>query len=384
MGGYWLRHRFLPSMILALVVAGVTSLLFVFPNIEQKADAYNEQSIYKNSDMDFIAPEPSFNQISSLPGTEGIDKVFPFYLTRTGVEVNSKTRTTTVLLSDHFENVDVTMYNSNRRIDEYKGQVENPVYVDWKFCEETSAKIGDSISFSLNGNKVEYIIKAIYETNNIYDGGAILVEISKDQKEMIAANANSNGYSAMYVSASDYAACKSYLTGDYRPLGRLRDRSEFESDEQYNVHYDAIMSSGYANEITDFRTRENGLKSKDNLVFIIVGALITAMAIIAFNIFMAKRGSEEGYFANNCIPKGIDVKPYYKRTFLFEMISFIVFFTVIMVIRIKLSTDFIPRNAIGINVLLIPVIGIFAESISFFMNNHKVSLLVKKARKNKD
>lgn len=259
MGGYWTRQRLLLSLILAIAVAGITGFLFVSPYLEQYAVTYNEQSIYKNTDADFIAPEPSFEQISELPGQNGIEAVFPFYLTKTEVKVNDKSRITTVLLSDQFQNVDMTMYNDKRLLSKESEKSENPIWVDWQFCHDTTSGVGDTVSFSIGGNNVNYTITAVYETNSIYDGGAILAEISTDQKNAIAANAKSNGYSGMYISASDYSVCRTYLTMDYRPLGRLKDQSQFDSEEQYKIHYDAIMSSGYANEITDFKIRQNDL-----------------------------------------------------------------------------------------------------------------------------
>lgn len=78
MSGYWVRHRLLPTLVLCVAVGLVSSLLFAFPYVNQQANTYNSQSIYKNSDVDFIAPEPSFDQVQELPGTNGIDKVFPF------------------------------------------------------------------------------------------------------------------------------------------------------------------------------------------------------------------------------------------------------------------------------------------------------------------
>ena len=68
MKGYWVRHRLLLTIILCIVSAMVVGLLFAFPHIAQQASNYNAQSIYKNSDMDFIAPEPSYEQVTELEG----------------------------------------------------------------------------------------------------------------------------------------------------------------------------------------------------------------------------------------------------------------------------------------------------------------------------
>lgn len=383
MKGYWFRNRLLPTIIMVLVLASISILLFVFPVIEKKASSYNEQSIYKNSFIDFIAPEPSFEQVDILPGTEGIETVFPFYLTKTTVEVNGVARTTTVLLSDQFENVDSTMYSSRRLIESSNKIADNSVYVDWQFCKDTSAEIGDVITFSLNGSKEQFVIQAIYETNSLYDGGAILVKINPKQKSFIKENSYSNGYSAIYITASDYTACKNYMAKDYRPLGRLQDRNQFKSDEQYKVHYDAIMSSGYANEITDFRVRENSYKSQPNELLIILGSLFTLIAIIIFNRIMAARGCEKGYFAKYCIPKGMNIKPYYFISFIFEILFFMILYTGILFLRMKLSTDYIPNFVIDVEIAFIPISALIAEIITFYMNNSRVVAITKNYRNKK-
>lgn len=120
--------------------------------------------------MDFIAPEPSYEQVTELEGQNGVDKIFPFYLTKTQVSVNGVSRITTVLLSDQFQNVGITMYNEARVIEKVATEVINPIYIDWQFAQDTGAKPGDRVSFTINGAAVEFQVYAIYETNIIYDG----------------------------------------------------------------------------------------------------------------------------------------------------------------------------------------------------------------------
>ena len=150
MKGYWVRHRLFLTIILCIASAMVVGLLFAFPHITQQADNYNAQSIYKNTDMDFIAPEPSYEQAAELEGTNGVDKVFPFYLTKTQVSVNGMSRTTTVLLSDQFQTVGITMYNEARVIEKASAEVANPICIDWQFAKDTGAKLGDTVSFAIN------------------------------------------------------------------------------------------------------------------------------------------------------------------------------------------------------------------------------------------
>lgn len=383
MKGYWVRHRLLLTIILCITSAMVVGLLFAFPHIVQQADNYNAQSIYKNTDMDFIAPEPSYEQVTELEGQNGVDKVFPFYLTKTQVSVNGASRTTTVLLSDQFQTVGITMYNEARVIEKASAEVENAIYIDWQFSKDTGAKLGDTVSFSINNETVEFQVYAIYETNTIYDGGAILAQITAEQAAGIRNNSVNNGYSGMYISAADYSTCRTYLTADYRPLGRLKDREAFDSDEQYQIHYDAIMSTGYANEITDFRVRETDANTENNATMICVGAILVAVIAIVFNVVMRKRGCERAYFTKLCIPKGQDVKPYYKTSFVVETIVWIVVFAAVLFGAAYMSDEFIPKAAMDTRILVIPAAVIVAEIICLLMNNAMIADITKKVAKKK-
>lgn len=380
MKGYWVRHRLIHTLIMSVALATITGLLFVFPYISQQANAYNSKSIYKNTDIDFIAPEPSEEQISELPGTNGISAVFPYFLTKTQVSVNGKSRTTTVLLSDQVQNIDITMYNEERLIEKASTEYDNPILVDWQFCKDTSAKIGDTVTIAIAGNQVEFRIYAIYETNSIYDGGAILAEIDSEQKDSIMQNSKNSGYSGMYVSSSEYNVCRSYLTTDYRPLGRLKSRDLFEDESQYQVHYDAIMSSGYANEITDFRTRESGLDKDGSPIMVWLAAVVIIVFIIAFNAVMAKRGCEKVYFTKHCIPKGQDVKPYYNLSLVMESLLLVVIYVAAIFFKLKTANEFIPNSAVGINVTFVPVAIIVAEIVSVVMNKSMLADITKKVK----
>lgn len=373
MGSYWFRHRFLLSLILVAALSLICVFLFVYPYVSKQAESYNTQSIYKYSDLDFIAPEPSYEQVESIQGSNGIDKVFPFYMTKTQVSVNGATRTTTVLLSDDFANLDITMYNPDRLIESSNNNFDNPILVDWQFCHETTAKLGDTVSFLIGGNNVDFQISAIYETNTLYDGGAIIANINAELAAVIRENSQNNGYSSMYVSASDYNICKSYLTTEYRPLGRLRDRESFDDEEQYQIHYDAIMSSGYANEITDFRIRESDAVVKDYSVLVWLGAVMVAVLTIVFNVVMGKRGCEKGYFTKHCIPKGINVGPYYNTSFIFELIGFVILYVAGAVFKWITADYYIPREIINYKITLPLLAIVFAELICLTMNKSMVS-----------
>lgn len=370
---YWVRHRLLYTLIASILLAVIISLLFVYPYFEQRAANYNSQSLYKNTDIDFIVPEPSYTQVHDLPGTHGIESVFPFYLTKAPVSVNGKTaRTTTILITDQKQNLDNSMYNHNRLIQQSGLSVDNPILVDWQFCKETGAKVGDTVSFEIGTVTKEYKVIAVYETNALYDGGALLVQVPDDQMVSIQQGSQNSGYSGMYVSAEDYDVCRQYLIADYRPLGRLRAREQFTDSDQYQIHFDAIMSSGFANEITDFRIRENELEKNVSSLSIWLGALLTIAIIVAFNVIMSNRGCEKAYFTKHSIPNGQDVKPYYIASFIAEIVISVIVYAVVMLFRISSASIFIPRSVLNFNLILFPISVLVAELICLMLINHSV------------
>ena len=380
MAGYWFRHRLAQTLVLGLALAIIAGLLFAYPCILGQAERYNSQSVYKNSEIDFIVPEPSFEQVRDLPGTHGIDRVFPFLMTKTEVSVNGRSRTTTVLLSDLFQNVDMTMYSPARLIKQSSAGINRPILVDWQFCHDMSARIGDIVSIMIGATPVDYTITAIYETNNIYDGGAILAPLGDELLNAIMEQSSNSGYSGMYVKANDYAACQAYLTTEYRPLGRLKSAEQFENEAQYQVHYDAIMSAGYANEITDFRVRESSLDSAGSTTMIWIGSALSAVILFAFNLVMAKRGCEEGYFLKHCIPKGQDVRPYYAISFIVEVFWSITAYAFILTLRVKSAPVYIPEAALGMKTAVIPLAILVTGLFSLALNYSMVSTISKQAK----
>lgn len=382
MTGYWIRHRFLYTIIICVVIGIIDVLLFALPYIHDKSEDYNTQSIYKKSDIDFIAPEPSNEQAASLEGKNGINKIFPFYMMKENVDVNNKTRSTTVLLSDRFINVDMTMYNKNRLIKKARSSFKNPILVDWQFCHDTSSDIGDTVSLNVAGSTVKYKIYAVYETNSLYEGGAILAEINNDQKNSIVKKSGNNGYSGMYISANDYEQCKKFLKQDYRPLGRLKGRSDFKNDDQYQIHYDAIMSSNYSNEITDFNAKRNAQSDNDVVIKLFIGIIVTSVILIAYNIFMSNRGCEKEYFRNQCIPKGKNVTSYYSDSFIAESVILVASFVIMLLIVVSKSSIYIPQEPFRYMVLMIPIAMVLIELVCLALNKAHI-LVMEKSYKSK-
>ena len=138
--GYWVRQRAVATVIFSIIIAMIASVFVTFPLMLQKAYRQNAKSLYEKTRIDFVVPEPSLDQVMELPGTGGIDSVFPFVFTRTNVNIQGITFMSAVLLSDHFENIDITMYNEERLIKQAEIEYDNPAFVDWGILQNTFRK----------------------------------------------------------------------------------------------------------------------------------------------------------------------------------------------------------------------------------------------------
>ena len=113
---------------------------------------------------------------------------------------------------------------------------------------------------------------------------------------------SSKGYSAAFIKVNDQASCSEYLR-TYIPEGRLKDRSEFETDEAFETYKNSILNGNYSNEITNFSNGrvaakaelKNAIGKRNIFCYIGVGSVLIVYAAISFVLRLRK--SEDKYFS---------------------------------------------------------------------------------------
>ena len=111
----------------------------------------------------------------------------------------------------------------------------------------------------------------------------------------------------------------------------------------------------------------------------LLGAVLMVLAVVIFNVLMAKRGCEKVYFTKYCIPKGQDVKPYYTTSFLAELLLSICLYAIFLLIELKMTSEFVPISAIGVKSLIIPVAITCAEIGCLWVNRSRISKMTRTA-----
>lgn len=288
MAKYWLKNRAIYSLVLAVLIGVLSTILFVQPNVKIHSENLLLTSVYENSSIDYDIPSPTKTQLAEIEALDFVDDAFGYYYTDGSLKVDSKSVKTKIIFGDDLDSLSMTMYNDNRLIyTSQDGSYDNPLYVDYDFYTKNELSIGDTVYF----NNIEFQIGRVYETNSYY-GSATFIPLVGAQKTYI--DSVTTSYSGAYLKVNDSAKAESYLR-NYKPSGRLKDRSAFSTEEEYQTHYNSWNNASYYNEITSFSSKlaSANIKTESNYI---LGFVIAALVTIAVNVILSMRKNERVYF----------------------------------------------------------------------------------------
>ena len=297
---YWIKNRFIFDLVIAVALSLLFCFAFVQPQKQKYDKVLDENFVYANSEVDYQIPNPSIEQLTEIKNQSFVEDVFGYYLTKTNVKGNNTSKVN-LIMSDTMNSLSFTMYNDKTKLESSNQNETNYAYLDKTAADALKVSIGEEIKITLASTTLSYKVSRIYSANPLFKEGSIIIDFSGELKNIYNANVKSNGYSAAFIKTNNVSECSNYLN-NYKPLGRLKDRSEFETDEAYNTYNNAIMSGNYSNEITNFsESRKLAIKeidsSKNNLIMMsYIGSAISAVALIIFAFILRHRKSEKKYF----------------------------------------------------------------------------------------
>ncbi|MBS4762894.1 hypothetical protein [Brachyspira aalborgi] len=350
----------------------INAFIFMLPYINYKSKKYAYSDFYNNFNIDFDIPSPSKNQINELRNLDFIEKVIPYYYANLTLNYGENIDSN-ILFFDSLEDIEY-IYNDNRLINKVN-KTDNFIYVDYYFIKDSKAKLNDTLKTSINGVEIKFNINGIYKENLYYNNG---VEASIWKKEYLNRNIE---YSGAFIKAKDINLCRNYLSKEYKPLGRLKSRDNFDTEESYNIHIKAILSGNYANEITDFNLKsesdinfiESGYIS--NIIRYALGIFLVFIIIILINNYFLSKNKD--YFYNRLII-GEELKNIKNSYFLLLIISLIIsIVSNIILIKIVVANIeyYIPLKNIFISINIIILFEIISIILSYYFNIKEINLL---------
>lgn len=296
---YWLKNRFLFSLISVLALGTVSLFAFAKPNFTAHSENILLTSVYDKTNIDYDIPAPTKDQLTEIENLDYVDGAFGYYFTDSSLKISGKSKKTKVLFSDMLDSLEFSMYNYSRLISKLDG-LSNPLYADYKFVKDNNIQLGNEVEF----NGIKFQVGRIYETNTYY-GSAVFVPLIGEQKTLI--ESVSRSYSGAYLKVNDLTKADAYLR-NYKPLGRLKTRAEFNTDEEYQIHYNSWSKANYYNEITSFESKRESVNLKTEVNFYL-GVAISTILMIGLYVGLSFRNCEKVYFSKRKDKK--EVKLYY-------------------------------------------------------------------------
>lgn len=296
---YWAKNKFFSGLLCTVAFAALFSFAFAMSPSKNLENVSNENLIYLNSEIDYQIPSPSKEQLNEINGKDFVNKTFGYYLTKASVEGN-KTSKVSFLLSNDLDNLSITMFNDKNLVEKVEDN-SNPIYLDEIAKKALDVKAGDSVKVSFANSSFTYTVTSIYKENSLFKDGTAIVKFEGAIKYTYCANAKEYSLSGAFIDSSNDAKCDEFLQS-YKPLGRVRERSEFETDEACEAYNNTILNGNYSNEITNFSAkRELANKDVDNTkskltTMCIIGSVVVGMGYFFASQFFRNRKSEKKYF----------------------------------------------------------------------------------------
>ncbi len=378
------------AMFITIIILVVLNLLIGFNGYTNKEENYQKQiSVYEDSTFDFVCPSPSKQQVIDLSHLDHISNVTGYYQSEFSGEVKGKSFSKqNILLLDDIKESENTIFNSQRLL-EGNDVIDNVVYIDDNFASRFDMNLGDVVSISYLGSSINYTVSKVFKSSN-NENGLLMVEYSGAIKDKIESNRDKPlTYSACTITSKNISNTRSYLKDNYKAMGLLKDRSEFENDEQYQIHYNSFYNTDYTKLIEDNEMHLSSIiiEEKDsvttNLIIFIVISIVSALLIAIINIILAIKIDKINVFIEK-IRKGSLITSYttfYKSNFIQQSIIITIVSVISIILLCNVNTSYVSGTimylfAIGSVSMLI--LSSFLSCI--LINNYLIKNMPKKKK----
>ena len=259
---------------------------FFFNSFNKTKSLYN----ISKTKVDYIIQAPSAEQITEISQLEHIDKVTPYFYRTVDVPVGSKNISANLFIVESISDRDYTSF-SDSLAQKVGTAGKDGIYVTEDLANNAGISVGDNLDLTLDGNLISFIVNGIYESDHRMVGGSLLTVLTDDVKNAM----KSLKYSGAYISSNNLQASDNYFENEYIPMGNLRSRDEFETDEAYQRYIatqgqeDASMATFFTSDYVSEISRRNDARLTRNMIVAIISL---AAAYIIMMVIVSVRASE--------------------------------------------------------------------------------------------
>lgn len=230
------RFLFTLEIIVVIIAIGLSFLmgLAISQKVKYESEYEDKSSFVENSGMDLIVAGPSFEQVKDFENKTFINEIIVFSKISLKIKINDYNDYNDFIILNSVESLKYTEFTEERII--LKDESIEGIYADYRFCEIHNISLGDEIEIIVNGKVEKFKISRIYRTNYLYPEGVLVIT-----KDLIEVNLKSCN---VYLVANNKAEAISYLQ-QYKPLGTLLDKTDEQSNEEYEKYLDEFYGKNY-------------------------------------------------------------------------------------------------------------------------------------------
>jgi len=334
MGKNLISKRIKFSLLFFTLVVSILSL-FNYNFIYRNSVINQKESFYKNSDIDFDIPSPSFTQLEEISNNPNVEKVFGYHFAPiTLMSKNSKERNLTLIMSDYFEQIEFTGFGLKNSLFNNDSTSTNFVFLDYKAAELLGTSLNEEVNFEFLNKS--YKTSRILNSIDYFPGGVVFLPYQDTIKNYFDQFIINNAYSGAFIQSNNIQQLNSFLI-QYKPLGRLFPRESFSTDTEYQIHLATWNNSSYYNEITNLSSINF---TEINNSFLIFSSIFSVLILFVYQYFLFF-SFESNYFKNINDNIGF-IKNYFRRVSIIESAFFLFLSFGIILLLISFSSLYFP------------------------------------------
>lgn len=258
---------------------------------------YEETKLFYNieqTSVDYIIQTPSKEQIVEISSMSHIDKVTPYIYSSFDFQKGSKTTRANLFVVEDKKDINFTPFSKELLIEESKNDYANELSISRDFAATHSLRVGDKLTLNIYNQSIDFNVKSIYFEDKRSVGGMLLAVNAGKLNEAIQIQfGNDYKYSGAYIKSNNAIQTEKWLA-NYKPLGDLLSRDEFDSVELYQIYLDNrdktdyTLTTFYKNRyLTEIHNRyDSAITEKKVMVAIIQIVSFLAIGILlSFNTF---------------------------------------------------------------------------------------------------
>lgn len=307
----------------------------------------------ENTKVDFIIQAPSEEQIEELRKLEHIEAIVPYYYRSVSFSALNGNASPSLYIIDSRNNAEYTIFSENLKVKGTDKFYENEVYITEDLAKKYNLNIGDYLNVLIDNENISMFVSGIYKSDYRHVGGDMLTFLSGE----VSSALKSKKYGGAYVCSNNISVSKTYFENEYNPLGDIRTRDEFDSEDAYNIYMESrnetttdslkktFVTVDYINDLS----KRNGKRLFINMILSIAFIAIAYILVIALS--MCRTGK---YTRNNVLRDVRDNYSVEQETSMYNryFISIIVFGLLLLVTAYVFSTILdvtdIPYVIVGI------------------------------------